>query len=263
MASADERGGTQPTGADARAAARALIDLVRKQHLPKRFRREPPWHSVAAAFVVRMADTVESILTLWDGKDALGSENDLDMMILLRSLYEQTVVFAWLAIDPQAHMKQWGENERYYHRVLVEEAAEYGIPCTYEEVTTKGNRLKPMDQLARAVDEHWGGVLTGFRTAAAKGRKQQIDLLTFAGLYLPIYREASTATHATPVSLTPYMDLDASPRVVRVASGQNYAAWWSMVVPIYTQALIVCNSVLKWPDKQTVLDINNSMYPGN
>jgi hypothetical protein len=260
MADADERGKAQPTDEDARAAARALVDLVRKQHLPKRFRREPPWHSVAAAFVVRMADTVESILTLWDGKDALQSKNDLDMMILLRVLYEQTVVFAWLAIDPPAHMDQWGDNERYYHRVLVEEAAEYGIPCTEEEVTTKGKKLKPMDQLALAVDQHWGGQLTGFRTAAAKGQKEQIDLLTFAGLYLPIYREASVTAHATPASLQPYMNLNANPRVVHVASGGRYAAWWSVIVPLYTQALIVCNSVVGWPDRETVLGINNGMY---
>jgi Family of unknown function (DUF5677) len=261
MASADERGKTKPMNEQAKAAARALVDLVRTQHLPKRFRREPPWHSVAAASVVRIADTVESILTLWEGKDALGSKNDLDMMILLRVLYEQTVVFAWLAIDPEAHMDEWGDNERYYHRVLVEEAAEYGIPCTWEELTARGKKLKPMDQLARAVDEHWGGVLTGFRAAAAKGKKQQIDLLNFAGLYLPIYREASATAHATPASLAPYMDLEVWPRVVHVASGGRFAAWWSMVVPLYSQALIICNSVLGWPDLDTVLGINNGMYP--
>jgi hypothetical protein len=43
--------------------------------------------------------------------------------------------------------------------------------------------------------------------------------------------------------------------------GSGNAAWWSVIVPLYTQALIVCNSVLKWPDKQTVLDINNGIYP--
>jgi hypothetical protein len=254
----DERGKTQPTDDDAKAAARALIDLVRTQHLPKRFRHEPPWHAIAAAFVVRMGDTVESILTLWERERRSG----LDMMILLRALYEQTVVFAWLAIDPDAHLPEWGENERYYFRVGVEEAAEYGIPCTWEEVTTKGKKLKPMNQLALAVDEHWGGQLTGFRTAAAAKRKQEIDLLSFAGLYLPIYREASSATHATPAALAPYMDLTSNPRVVDVPSGDEYAAYWSVVVPLYTQALIVCNSELGWPDLQTVLDINNGMYPG-
>jgi hypothetical protein len=256
VASADERGKTQPTDDDAKAAARALVDLVRTQHLPKRFRHEPSWHLVTAAFVVRMADTVESILSLWSG-----DKSGLDMMILLRALYEQTVVFAWLAIDPTAHLDEWGENERYYHRVAVEEAAEYGIPCTWEELTTMGTRLKPLNQLALAVDEHWGGQLTGFPTAAAKGQKQELDLLTFAGLYLPIYREASSATHATPAALAPYMDLAANPRVVDVASGNEYAAWWSIVVPLFTQALIVCNSVVGWPDRDMVLGINNSMYP--
>lgn len=235
---------------------RALIDLVRTQHRPKRFRLEPPWHSIAAAFVVRIADTVESILALWESKNAL------DMMILLRALYEQIVVFAWIAIDPDAHLPQWGDNELYFHRVLIEEAAEYGIPCTEEELNAKGKKLKPINQLALAVDEHWGGQLTGFRVAAEKGQKQELDLLNFAGLYLPIYREASANAHATPSSLSPYMDLGTWPRVVHAASGAEYAAWWTMIVPLYAQALVICNSVLGWPDLGTVLAINNGMYAG-
>ncbi len=257
MATADERGKQKPTDDDAKAAARALIDLVRTQHLPKRFRREPAWHHVAAAFTVRMGDTVESILSLWE-RDR---RSPLDMMILLRALYEQTVVFAWLAIDPPAHMKEWGESERYYFRLAIEAAAEYGIPCTEEEVTTTGKQLKPMDQLARAVDAHWGGVLTGFRSAAAKRRKEQIDLLNFTGRYLMIYREASSATHATPAALDPYLDTTKYPCVVDLPAGDEYAYYWSIVVPLYAEALIVCNSVLGWPDLQTVLDINNGMYP--
>ena len=34
-----------------------------------------------------------------------------------------------------------------------------------------------------------------------------------------------------------------------------------MVVPLYAQALVMCSRVLKWPDEQSVLDINNGMYP--
>jgi len=257
VSSADERGKTQPADDDAKAAARALVDLVRTWHLPKRFYHDLPWHAIAAAFVVRMGDTVESILALWEADRRSG----LEMMILLRALYEQTVVFAWLAIDPDTHLDEWGDNERYYYRVTIEEAAEYGIPCTEEQFATHGKRLKPMNQLALAVDEHWGGRLAGFRTAAAKRRKEEVDLLAFAGLYLPIYREASSTTHATPVSLEPYMKLDRYPRVIDEPSGEEYAAWWSIAVPLYTQALIVCNSVLGWPDLQAVLDINNGMYP--
>ena len=105
MSSADERGKTPPTDDEAKAAARALVDLVRAWHRPRRFRHEPSWHHIAAAFVVRMGDTVESILTLWEADRRSG----LDMMILLRALYEQTVVFAWLAIDPDTHLKEWGK----------------------------------------------------------------------------------------------------------------------------------------------------------
>ena len=32
-------------------------------------------------------------------------------------------------------------------------------------------------------------------------------------------------------------------------------------MPLYAQALVVCNHVIGWPDLQAVLDINNGMYP--
>jgi hypothetical protein len=57
------------------------------------------------------------------------------------------------------------------------------------------------------------------------------------------------------------MELDRYPRVIDEPSGEEYAGWWSIAVPLYTQALIVCNSALGWPDLHAVLDINNGMYP--
>ena len=122
---------------------------MRAWHLPKRFRHEPSWHHIAAAFVVRMGDTVESILTLWEADRRSG----LDMMILLRALYEQTIVFAWLAIDPDTHLEEWGKAERHFFRAGVAEAAEYGIPTSEEDLSAKGVRPKSLDQLARLVDE--------------------------------------------------------------------------------------------------------------
>ena len=173
-----DRGSVRPSDDDARAAAHALVALVRRD-LPQRFYKEPRWRMLAAAMVARMADTVESTIALWEGTHAL------DMTILLRALYEQVVVFAWLAIEPVSHIEQWSDNERYYRRVLVEQAAEYGIPCTEQELEERGKKLKPIDQLASAVDAHWGGRVAGFRAPAAKGQRDETDLLNFAGLYLP------------------------------------------------------------------------------
>jgi hypothetical protein len=36
--------------------------------------------------------------------------------------------------------------------------------------------------------------------------------------------------------------------------------WWPIAVPLYAQALLVCNEQLDWPDLDRVREVNNPMY---
>jgi hypothetical protein len=255
MADAPTPGSIQPTDEAALTAARALVALVRPAHSPQRFyKSERGWRIAAAAMVFRMADTVESIMALMEGRYAL------DTLILLRALYEQVVTFCWLAIDPEKHIDLWGKNEHYWQRKLHEDALAYGHTALSPEglkATEDAKKQDPIPKLAEAVDGHWGGRLIGFREPQSDPK----DLLNFRGLYLGIYRTASRAAHIQPESLAPYGDFDPYPVVVSEARWERSdLMWWSLAVPLYAQALIVCNAVLKWPDVDQVLAINNKMY---
>jgi hypothetical protein len=81
------------------AANAGLVGLVRS-HLPFRiYGGERWWALFRTAALVRMADTVESLM------DLMAAEQYLDGQILVRSLYEQVATFAWLSIDPDT--RQW------------------------------------------------------------------------------------------------------------------------------------------------------------
>jgi hypothetical protein len=89
------------------AANAELVGLVRS-HLPFRiYGGERWWALFRTAALVRMADTVESLM------DLMAAEHDLDGQILVRSLYEQVVTFAWLSIDPDTRQWRWVGEGRW------------------------------------------------------------------------------------------------------------------------------------------------------
>lgn len=56
---------------------------------------------MGAAFIVRMTDTVESMVVLMKAGRAT------DGQVLLRSLYEQVVIYCWASIDRETNPERW------------------------------------------------------------------------------------------------------------------------------------------------------------
>jgi hypothetical protein len=63
-------GWVQPTDEAVLHASKALVALV-AAHLPQRFYREHPWRMAGAAMIVRMSNTVESMMALMSGRYAI------------------------------------------------------------------------------------------------------------------------------------------------------------------------------------------------
>lgn len=99
-----------------REASDELLTLV-EGHLPQRFYRgEHPWKMFGAAIIARMADTVESMMSL------MASGNVIDCLVLLRTLYEQVVVYCWMSIDREANPERWRLNGLYQLRKFHNDA---------------------------------------------------------------------------------------------------------------------------------------------
>lgn len=233
-------------------AASALVDLV-ESNLPQRFySKDEAWRMLGAAMVVRMSDTTRSILAL------TRSGFSGDAMILLRTLYEQIVIYCWIAINPEEHLDRWKEDAEYQQFKLHNDALPFDaqvLTASELEQVAKAKKLQNIADLAGDIDRYWPSRISGFRAP----RKEPNDILTFRGLYVAVYRIASRETHTKPHALDPYCVVDRNPRIVRQAS-HGPSHYWSLAVPLYAQALLVCYEQLKWPDPDRVRAINNGMY---
>jgi hypothetical protein len=248
-----ELGWTQPSNVAVAKASHDLIALV-ESHLPQRFYpSEHPWQMFGAAVIMRMADTVESMMAL------MSTGLAMDGLILLRALYEQVIRYLWISIDPDKHMDAWGSNARWQLHKLHQDALKFDqIVMDADELAAAADAkpLPGLADLALAVDEHWGKKIIGFRAPAT----QRQGILTMRGLYTMVYRTGSQAAHVQPESLAPYGEFDRSPRVIRRSNNDDPSIWWGLAVPLYAHALIVCNDQLNWPAPERVRAINDSMY---
>jgi hypothetical protein len=253
MTASLEPGSVQPSNEAVATASSELIELV-VSHLPQRFYAgEHPWRMFGAAVIVRMTDTVESLMAL------MATGLPIDGLILLRALYEQVIRYLWISIDPDNHIEAWGSNARWQMRKLHNDALKFGqtVMDDSELAAAEGSKELPgLADLALAVDTHWGGKMIGFRSPATG----QQGILTMRGLYTMVYRTGSRAAHVQPDSLEPYGELHVSPRVIRRPGKDDPSIWWPLALALYSHALIVCNDQLNWPDPDRVRAINNGMY---
>jgi len=247
-------GWVPPTEEKAAEAAGELIGLV-EARLPQRFYRENRWRMLGAAMIVRMADTVRSIMVL----SSLGLDGDA--MTLLRALYEQVVVYCWIASEPDGHLLRWVSDAEWHQLRLHHDALAFGqevVTKSQVEKAKNAEKLPDVAQLAEAADKYWSARISAFRPPKGKPA-MPADILNFRGLYVAIYRIASRSTHAKPHALDPYCDYDSYPNIVNLAKHEP-TSYPSLMVPLYAQALLVCHHELKWPDPETVIAINNKMY---
>ncbi len=156
---------------------REFVQYVRANFPMRFYWGEPDATMFAAAALLRACDTVEAMMLL------LGSRKDEDALILLRSLYEQTVLVAWVAIEPDArHEKWWNESKR---QILIRhnQALAYGqtILSPVEVADSEAATGTPsVEVMARELDQYWPGRVRGLQAAG--------HLLSFHGLYQVIYR---------------------------------------------------------------------------
>ena len=169
---------------------REFVTYVRRNFPMRFYRREGKWPVCATAALLRMCDTVDSIMTLM-GRQKLG-----DGRALLRSLYEQVVVFSWVAMDPATRLERWEGASRKEQLKLHNEALRYGetilTPKEAKEFAAAPG-VPATATMARELDEYWPGRVPGLHEAGG--------LLSFHGLYQGVYRVGSRQTHGTFAAL--------------------------------------------------------------
>jgi hypothetical protein len=239
-----------------RTATDEMLTLV-NERLPQRFySSEPAWRAGLTALVARMAGIIESMRELVD------SRRQADALVLLRSLYEHLVTFLWLAIDPEPRVREWYDHTIRHRGKLHNDALAFGVNdiLTEDEVreARDAEELKPLQQRANQVDDHWGPKIRGFYSHPDGGPKH---ILTLGGMYLVIYRLASRQAHATIESVDPWLSQEPNGRwlVTRHPQDTGGLLWSALAIPLFAMALVVSHERLGWPDADCVREINDGL----
>jgi hypothetical protein len=228
-----------PTPAQMIETNREMVELVR-QWLPQRYYGGEAWRAVfSAAALVRMADTVDSMMAL------LERRLDADALTLLRSLYEQVITLAWIAIDPEPNHKRWLGNAKHEMLKLHNDAAAFGETILTATEATDAKNAPEMPNVAdraKEADEHWPD--------RVKGLHPDGHLLSFRGLYLSIYRLGSRPTHGAVNALDDYVTLGNPVVVDRPDAGP--VLWYALAAPLFGIGLMIAAQSFNWLDEDTV-----------
>jgi hypothetical protein len=225
---------TSPSPEQMREGAAELVGIVRRQ-LPMRFYAGETWWAIfGSASLVRMCDTVECLL------DLMAARRDADAQDLVRSLYEQVVAFAWIAVNPDERHQRWIDDAGARMYELHREGEAFGETVLTEDelpVAERAGRLPSMIERAAEVDEHWGDWLA------------MADDLSLRRLYLTIYRVGSGTT------LESYI-LPKERRIIVDRARAHTLRWYALAAPLLSMALIVASQRFVWLDDDEVRAIN-------
>jgi hypothetical protein len=205
------------------------------------------WAIISLGLLSRMTTTLRHIMHL----EPLG--RGVDAGVLLRSLYEHVVHFAWLAADPSdERIEEWIKDDLRLRLIADNDARAHG-EWLYSDregmqrqvEAMKGNRLVLAD-LAAAADKAWQGKLD------AVGHKPKTKL-SFRGLYAFVYRNYSAGAHPSYRGLNPVVE-DLTPTLKRVVleGPPEGRGPYGLATVIYSLALYVAAGSIGWPAEDDV-----------
>jgi hypothetical protein len=261
-----------PAGEEIRAANADLVALVPRRFPAGFYRTDTNWSLWSAALTMRMADTVEAAMRLMEA----GHESD--GRTLVRSLYEQVVTLAWIAIDAGPRYQRWFRHGLWDDLRMHNDAARFGIPTLSEEevaITRKwlglnsdaddaglkkkrqpdsSLLLPPVPDRARESDEYWSSRISGLHPPG--------HALGFRGLYLAAFRTTSRSVHTSIGGLGVYVTEKQNRRVVHRSESEG-RLMWALIAPLFGMGLVIAAQEAWWLDEVAVRElVDRATGPG-
>jgi len=232
---------------DIRAKADQLVELVRLGPGARGLGPEEWEGWLGPAMLFKAAGTLESMILL------MSARGTVDAMSLLRTLFENTVTFSWIAISPNDRVTVWSRTS--YHWELQEhldwEKAGRGLrtPAEVEELRiqagSKSDRLPGVATMAAEADQHWGESVPGWNPTSAASDPGVFSSLR--GLYRYIYHRGSATVHSRAPGLDPFVTFDGDR--VKVHAEKPTSDFLPYELGLYTLAFAIMASEqsLGWP----------------
>jgi hypothetical protein len=226
---------------------REFVGYLRSSVPRRYYRQDPDWSLFGAAALLRMCDTVASMMAL------MAPHKDGDARTLARSLYEQAVVFSWVAIDPKTRLDRWRDQALKDDLARHNEAIPYGqqLLSAAEIARAKAAAGLPnVESMARELDKYWPSRVRGLHAPG--------HLMSFHGMYQLLYRVGSRTTHASIEALAPYVRLRAAPRRVVLAQPSDQGMiWYALAAPILAIAATIAAEEFSWLDQRRIQRFND------
>jgi hypothetical protein len=230
---------------------RTLIALA-EAHLPIDVGPVGPadaWQLVGPSLMSRQVGSLTALLAL----RPLGGE--ADPLVLLRTLYEHAVTFAWLAADPgEDRYRRFLKSDAVSRIAMDADARKVGVELLddlqREEFQRQADELpKEMPDLlqrAEAADQHWVGRIPALEDSSSTG--------SYRGLYAIAYRRHSAIAHPSLMGLnTVTVDLaDGYRRVQLERRDPDMHGPFGLGSILLGFSLFISNSTLGWPEQAAV-----------
>ena len=200
------------------------------------------WPISGWAMLARIAGTADSIVALIPERRAT------DAAVLLRTMLESMITFAWIGIDPPSHAPAWLRWDRRQRLKADNDVRATGAPGllepetreAFERVVAAGTMMPDdLSQRATAVDRHWGPLLAAVDEDPANSGSTR-------GLYRYIFRRESQHAHAAVASLEALI-LGSPPgpfRVIACETDPGPHSAFTMAPIVYALALIFAEPIL-------------------
>jgi uncharacterized protein DUF5677 len=231
--------------------SRKLIDLVRP-HLPIEVSVQGPadaWKLVGPGLIARQVGSLEALMALRP------LDRQADAFVVLRTLYEHSVTFAWIAADPGVDRHRRLLKSDASARITADDdARKVGVP-----LLTDGNReryegqqrdlpkaMPDLLQRAEAADESWLGKVPGLEGID--------DASSYRGLYAIAYRHHSAIAHPSLQGLN-FVTIDLPDNVKRVQLEERDPEMhgpYGLGVILLAFSLYIAAETLGWPDSEAV-----------
>ena len=236
-----------PGPAQLRRINREFVAYLRASFPRRYYRQDTDWSLFGAAALLRMCDTIASVMAL------MTAHKDGDARTLTRSLYEQAVVFSWVAIDPENRLERWRNQALKDDLARHNEGIRYGLQLLSNAEVARAKAavgIPNVEAMARELDEYWPIRVSGLHPSG--------HLLSFHGIYQLIYRVGSRTTHASIEALAPYVQLRTAPRRVGPASPSDEGMiWYALAAPILSMAATIAAQEFPWLDETRIRRFND------
>ncbi|MGZ3357628.1 MAG: DUF5677 domain-containing protein [Isosphaeraceae bacterium] len=196
LAIASGRPGHSSVGSDreeiSERRAESLIALV-EPHLPLHVRvvgPEDAWPLVGPGLLARQVGTLKAHYALRP------LDQEADAFVLLRTLYEHAVTFAWIAAAPGTDWhQQFLKSDARARIEMDDDAREVGVPMLDAENRAEFERqvdqlpkeMPDLRQRGEAADKHWAGKIPALEASS--------ETRSYRGLYAIAYRRQSHLIH--------------------------------------------------------------------